>query len=145
VPLSKLSFVARMPTDKLGLLFLEAGEVVQPDPDRLDAHQTHAGQRGANGRAVPKSAQVCPSATTRNQVPSPLCQKSKTFAPPEGDDRREVLKMLDHLAAGDVVTVRGSATSRAAPSTCSPSALGPPPREDPVVAVSGYQRRNTGT
>jgi hypothetical protein len=45
VPLSKLSFVARMPTDKLGLLFLEAGEVVQPDPDRLDTYQTHAGQR----------------------------------------------------------------------------------------------------
>jgi hypothetical protein len=39
------AFVARMPTDKLGLLFLEAGKVVQPDPDRLDAYQTHAGQR----------------------------------------------------------------------------------------------------
>jgi hypothetical protein len=25
-------FVTRMPTDKLGLLFLEAGEIVQPDP-----------------------------------------------------------------------------------------------------------------
>jgi hypothetical protein len=59
------------------------------------------GGGGANGRAVLKSAQPCSSATTRNQVPSPLCQKSKTFAPPEGDDRREVLKMVDHFAAGD--------------------------------------------
>ena len=38
-------FVGRMPTDKIGLLFLQAGEVVQPDPDRLNAYQTHAGQR----------------------------------------------------------------------------------------------------
>ena len=39
------AFVPRMPTDKLGLLFLEAGEIVQPDPDRLDHCQTHAGRR----------------------------------------------------------------------------------------------------
>jgi hypothetical protein len=39
------AFVARMPTDKLGLLFLEAGRVVQPDPERLDDYQTHAGRR----------------------------------------------------------------------------------------------------
>lgn len=39
------AFVTRMPTDKIGLLFLEAGEVVQPDPKRLDQYQTHAGQR----------------------------------------------------------------------------------------------------
>lgn len=38
------AFVTRMPTDKLGLLFLQAGKVVQPDPDRLDSYQTHAGQ-----------------------------------------------------------------------------------------------------
>lgn len=39
------AFVTRMPTDKTGLLFLEAGHVVQPDPDRLGDYQTHAGQR----------------------------------------------------------------------------------------------------
>ncbi len=38
-------FVTRMPTDKIGLLFLQAGKVVQPDPQRLDNYQTHAGQR----------------------------------------------------------------------------------------------------
>jgi hypothetical protein len=39
------AFVMRMPTDKLGLLFLETREIVQPDPDRLDHYQTHAGRR----------------------------------------------------------------------------------------------------
>ncbi len=39
------AFIARMPTDKMGLLFLQAGQVVQPDPDRLAEYQTHAGQR----------------------------------------------------------------------------------------------------
>lgn len=39
------AFVARMPTDKVGLLFLKEGRVVQPDPDRLDDYETHAGQR----------------------------------------------------------------------------------------------------
>ena len=38
------TFVTRMPTDKIGLLFFQAGKVVQPDPDRLDSYQTHAGQ-----------------------------------------------------------------------------------------------------
>jgi hypothetical protein len=39
------AFVARMPTEKAGLLFLENGRVVEPDPDHLDRYQTHAGQR----------------------------------------------------------------------------------------------------
>jgi hypothetical protein len=39
------TFVARMPTDKLGLLFLKDGEVVQPNPEHLEAYTTHAGQR----------------------------------------------------------------------------------------------------
>ena len=38
------AFVSRMPTEKIGLLFLQAGKVVQPDPDRLASYQTHAGQ-----------------------------------------------------------------------------------------------------
>jgi hypothetical protein len=38
------TFVSRMPTEKIGLLFLQAGKVVQPDPDSLDSHQTHVGQ-----------------------------------------------------------------------------------------------------
>jgi hypothetical protein len=39
------AFVTRMPTDKVGLLFLKDNQVVQPDPDRLDEYQTHAGRR----------------------------------------------------------------------------------------------------
>ena len=38
-------FVSRMPTDKAGLLFLEGGNVTQPDPNHLDRYETHAGQR----------------------------------------------------------------------------------------------------
>jgi hypothetical protein len=41
------AFVTRMPTEKVGLLFLKRGHVVQPDADRLDEYETHAGrQRG---------------------------------------------------------------------------------------------------
>jgi hypothetical protein len=40
------AFVARMPTDKLGLLFLDnTGRAVQPDPDRLGDYQAHGGKR----------------------------------------------------------------------------------------------------
>lgn len=39
------AFVARMPTDKIGLLFLHDGKAEQPDPERLAEYQTHAGQR----------------------------------------------------------------------------------------------------
>ena len=37
-------FVIRIPTDKIGLFFLEAGRVVQPDPERLDDYQAHPGK-----------------------------------------------------------------------------------------------------
>jgi hypothetical protein len=39
------TFVARMPTDKIGLLFLKDGKIVQPDPEHLEAYTTHAGRR----------------------------------------------------------------------------------------------------
>jgi hypothetical protein len=39
------AFVARMPTDKIGVLFLKDGKVVQPDPEHLEAYMTHAGRR----------------------------------------------------------------------------------------------------
>ena len=48
------TFVARMPTDKVGLLFLQAGYVVQPDPDRLDIYPTHAGQRRGQWPSSPE-------------------------------------------------------------------------------------------
>ncbi len=38
------AFVSRMPTNRIGLLFFQAGKVVQPEPERLDGYQTHAGQ-----------------------------------------------------------------------------------------------------
>ena len=39
------AFVTRMPTDKLGLLFLKGDKVVEPDPDRVQDYPTHAGRR----------------------------------------------------------------------------------------------------
>lgn len=50
------AFVARMPTGKTGLLFLQGGEVVQPDPDRLDSYQTQAGQRRGHWPSSPDIA-----------------------------------------------------------------------------------------
>jgi len=47
------AFVTRMPCDKLGLLFLRDGRVVQPDPDHLDAYETHGGQRGGHWPSNP--------------------------------------------------------------------------------------------
>jgi hypothetical protein len=48
------AFVARMPTEKIGLLFLENDKIVQPDPDRLDDYQTHAGHRGGQWPSDPE-------------------------------------------------------------------------------------------
>jgi hypothetical protein len=39
------AFVTLMPTEKLGLLFLQGGRVVQPNPDDLESYQAHAGRR----------------------------------------------------------------------------------------------------
>lgn len=39
------AFATAMPTDRMGLLFLKDGRVVQPDPARLSDYRTHAGQR----------------------------------------------------------------------------------------------------
>lgn len=62
------AFVARMPSDKVGLLFLQAAQVVQPDPDRLDAYQTHAGQQRGQW---PSSPEVCAAMFERyNEKPS---------------------------------------------------------------------------
>jgi len=49
------AFVAQMPTDRIGLLFLKDNRVVQPDPARLQDYQTHAGQRRGHW---PTSAEI---------------------------------------------------------------------------------------
>jgi len=48
------AFALQMPTDKVGLLFLEHGKVVQPNPARLDSYQTHAGQRRGHWPSSPE-------------------------------------------------------------------------------------------
>jgi hypothetical protein len=42
------AFVSKMPSKLAGLLFLEDGKPVQPDPDRLDDYTTHAGRRSGH-------------------------------------------------------------------------------------------------
>lgn len=51
-----LAFVQLMPTDKIGRLFIENGEVVQPDPSRLHAYTEHLGQRGGHWPSSPDLA-----------------------------------------------------------------------------------------
>jgi hypothetical protein len=60
------AFVARMPTDKAGLLFLKDGKVVQPDPDRLDEYATHAGRRRGHW---PSSAEIAAAMLERYRKP----------------------------------------------------------------------------
>lgn len=48
------AFVSRMPTDKLGLLFIQDSQVVQPDPEHLDNYQAHAGQRRGHWPSSPE-------------------------------------------------------------------------------------------
>jgi hypothetical protein len=47
-------FVAGMPSEKAGLLFIEGGKVVQPDSERLDSYSTHAGQRRGQWPSSPE-------------------------------------------------------------------------------------------
>jgi hypothetical protein len=42
------AFVAQMPSGRAGVLFLQNGRAVQPDPSRLDDYQVHTGQRGGH-------------------------------------------------------------------------------------------------
>ena len=49
------AFVLQMPTDKIGLLFLKDGRIVQPDPAHLEQYKTHAGQRRGQW---PNSAEI---------------------------------------------------------------------------------------
>ncbi|MBF0486863.1 MAG: hypothetical protein HQK98_01755 [Nitrospirae bacterium] len=63
------SFVALMPTDKIGLLFLKDGEVVQPDPYRLEDYQTHTGQRRGQW---PSSPEIAAAMLEKYNPPKPL-------------------------------------------------------------------------
>jgi hypothetical protein len=61
------AFISRMPTDRMGLLFLEMGRVVQPNPARLDNYQTHAGQRRGHW---PGSSEITAAMFERYRKPS---------------------------------------------------------------------------
>ncbi len=50
------AFVGQMPTDRMGLLFLKDGNVVQPEPGSLQEYQPHAGQRRGHWPTSPEIA-----------------------------------------------------------------------------------------
>jgi hypothetical protein len=50
------AFVRHMPTDKIGRLFLNGRKPVQPDPDHLAAHGTHAGANRGDRPASPDTS-----------------------------------------------------------------------------------------
>ncbi len=53
-------FVTRMPTEKMGLLFIKDGEVVQPDPGPSGVlRNPRRMSAGATGRPTPKSPPLC--------------------------------------------------------------------------------------
>ena len=59
-------FVAKMPTEKAGLLFLKDGRVVQPDSAHLGDYQTHAGRRRGQW---PSSAEISSAMVERYTIP----------------------------------------------------------------------------
>lgn len=61
-------FVAAMPSAKAGVLFLENGRPVQPDPARLDAYETHTGQRRGQW---PGSAEIASAMFEHYTKPEP--------------------------------------------------------------------------
>ncbi len=50
------AFVAQMPSELAGLLFLNGAKIVQPDPTRLKEYQLHAGKRGGHWPSSPEIA-----------------------------------------------------------------------------------------
>jgi hypothetical protein len=50
------AFVAQMPSEKGGFLFLDRGRVIQPDPERLESYSTHAGHRRGQWPSNPEIA-----------------------------------------------------------------------------------------
>lgn len=66
-------FISRIPTDAVGVLFLEGGRPVQPDPEALGGYQRHAGAPGG----------VWPSSP---EISSAMLERYKTKKNGKGDD-----------------------------------------------------------
>lgn len=47
-------FIAQMPTDQIGTIYLENGKPVQPDPSRLESYVTHQPRRRGHWPTVPE-------------------------------------------------------------------------------------------
>lgn len=72
------NFVNRMPTDMLGLLFLDGLQIVQPDPDRLDSYRTHAGQRRGAWPSSPEITAAMFERAAQNKNYQELTRQQKT-------------------------------------------------------------------
>ena len=59
-----------MPTARMGLLFIKNGEVTQPDPDRLESYEPHAGRRRGHWPTNPEITYAM-LARLYNKPPSP--------------------------------------------------------------------------
>ncbi len=71
------AFVLRMPTAKVGRLFLEDGKVVQPDPDRLGDYVEHEGQRRGHW---PSSPEIAAAMMERYNLPQRGAQASRSMS-----------------------------------------------------------------
>ena len=61
------AFVRAMPAGKEGLLFIQDGRPVQPDPKKLDGYLVHAGQRRGHW---PGSAEISSAMLQQSQPPA---------------------------------------------------------------------------
>jgi hypothetical protein len=62
------AFVRAMPAGKEGLLFVQDGRAMQPDPGRLDSYLPHAGRRRGHW---PSSAEITSAMLERHNKPVP--------------------------------------------------------------------------
>ena len=62
------AFIARMPTEKVGRLFIANGDVVQPDPERLSEYLEHTGQRRGHW---PSNPDVAAAMMAQLKIPRP--------------------------------------------------------------------------
>lgn len=57
-------FIGRIPSDAVGVVFLERGKAVQPDPDALEKYQRHT---GAPGGVWPSSPEISSAMLERHK------------------------------------------------------------------------------
>lgn len=67
-------FIGRMPSDAVGVLFLDRGKAIQPNPEALDTYERHAGTPGG---IWPTSAEISSAMLERYTKPNDSGNESK--------------------------------------------------------------------